>query len=215
MPARVTSELLLVGSLPADSTESAFRAGAANFADLVFALPDGETGPRAAWVGYERERLARPNPDVVVVEETASPTGIPRHAYETPVFAIREGVETLEWDTWPRIDDAIASYEVFKRLRDDGTIPAGLRFQVGLPFPSSALNAFKADFARDYPKAGAASRISSPARSSGSPTRSRPRTSRSSGTTPTRRRTSRASSRGRPTTARGSASPGPRRGSRG
>jgi hypothetical protein len=153
MPARVTSELLLVGSLPADSTESAFRAGAANFADLVFALPDGETGPRAAWVGYERERLARPNPDVVVVEETASPTGIPRHAYETPVFAIREGVETLEWDTWPRIDDAIASYEVFKRLRDDGTIPAGLRFQVGLPFPSSALNAFKADFARDYPKA--------------------------------------------------------------
>ena len=26
---------------------------------MVFALPDGETGPRAAWVGYERERLAR------------------------------------------------------------------------------------------------------------------------------------------------------------
>ena len=34
-------------------------------------------------------------------------------------------------------------------------IPAGLRFQVGLPFPASALNAFKADFARDYPIAGA------------------------------------------------------------
>ena len=32
-------------------------------------------------------------------------------------------------------------------------IPAGLRFQVGLPFPSSALNGFKADFARDYPTA--------------------------------------------------------------
>ena len=32
-------------------------------------------------------------------------------------------------------------------------IPAGLRFQVGLPFPSSALNAFKADFAGDYPVA--------------------------------------------------------------
>jgi hypothetical protein len=151
MSGRVTSDLLLVGSLPADSTETAFRAGAAHFADLVFALPDGETGPRAAWVGYERERLARPNPDVEVVEETASPTGIPRHAYETPVFAIRAGVEALQWDTWPRIDDAIASYEVFRRLRDEGAIPAGVRFQVGLPFPSSALNAFKADFARDYP----------------------------------------------------------------
>ena len=32
-------------------------------------------------------------------------------------------------------------------------IPAGLRFQVGLPFPSSALNGFKADFAADYPVA--------------------------------------------------------------
>jgi hypothetical protein len=153
MTRRVTSDLLLVGSLPADSTEAAFRAGARHFADLVFALPDGETGPRAAWVGYERERLARPNPDVVVVEETASPTGIPRHAYETPVFAVREGVDALHWDTWPRIDEAIASYEVFTRLREEGAIPRGLRYQVGLPFPASAMNAFKADYARDYPKA--------------------------------------------------------------
>ena len=152
MTGRVSSELLLVGSLPADSTEAAFRAGAEHFGDLVFALPDGETGPRAAWVGYERERLARPNPDVVV-EETASPTGIPRHAYETPVFAVREGVEELRWETWPRIDDAIASYDAFRRLRAEGVIPAGLRFQVGLPFPASALNAFKADHARDYPVA--------------------------------------------------------------
>jgi hypothetical protein len=113
MTARVTSELLLVGSLPAESTDAALRAGAELFGDTVFALPDGETGPRAAWVGYERERLARPNPDVVVVQETASPTGIPRHAYETPVFGIR----------------------------------------VGLPFAASALNAFKADFAADYPVA--------------------------------------------------------------
>src|SRR5689334_19981569 len=156
MARRVDSELLLVGSLPAESTEHAFRAGAELFGDLVFALPDGETGPRQAWVGYERERLARPNPDVVVVEETASPTGIPRHAYETPVFAIREGVEALHWDTWPRIDDAIASYAVFRRLRDEGVIPAGMHFQVGLPFPASALNAFKADFARDYPIAAQA-----------------------------------------------------------
>jgi hypothetical protein len=98
MNQRVTSELLLVGSLPAESTDAALRAGAELFGDLVFALPDGETGPRAAWVGYEREQLARPTPDVVVVQETTSPTGIPRHAYETPVFGIREGVSELRFD---------------------------------------------------------------------------------------------------------------------
>ena len=153
MAARVDSELLLVGSLPADSADSALRSAAEFFADLVFALPDGETGPRAAWVGYERERLVRPNPDVVVVKETESPTGIPRHAYETPVFGIRPGVTELRWDSWPRIDDAIAGYRVFSALREEGVIPAHLRFQVGLPFPSSALNGFKADFAADYPVA--------------------------------------------------------------
>jgi hypothetical protein len=151
MAPRVTSELLLVGSLPAESTEAALRAGGALFGDMVCALPDGETGPRAAWVGYERERLVRPNPDVDIVVETASPTGIPRHCYETPVFRIRAGVKELHWDSWARIDDAIASYQVFRRLRQDGAIPDGVRFQIGLPFPASALNGFKADFGADYP----------------------------------------------------------------
>jgi hypothetical protein len=90
---------------------------------------------------------------VDTVQETASPTGIPRHAYETPVFRIKPGRTELRFDTWPRIDDAIRSYQVFKRLRADGLIPAGLRFQVGLPFPASALNGFKANFAADYPVA--------------------------------------------------------------
>jgi hypothetical protein len=156
MAPRVDSELLLVGSLPADSSESALRSAAAFYRGLVFALPDGETGPRSAWVGYERERLVRPNPDVVVVSETESPTGIPRHAYETPVFGIRPGVTELHWDSWPRIDDAIAGYQVFKTLREEGVIPAGIRFQVGLPFPSSALSGFKADVEADYPVASRA-----------------------------------------------------------
>jgi hypothetical protein len=150
---RVTSDLLLVGSLPADSTESAFRASAELFGDMVFALPDGEPGPRAAWVGYERERLVRPHPDVETVAVTESPTGIPRHAYETPVFRIRDGVTDLHWDSWPRIDEAIASYRQFAALREEGVVPDGVRFQVCLPFPSSAMNGFKADFAADYPVA--------------------------------------------------------------
>jgi hypothetical protein len=155
MARRVNSDLLLCGSLPAESGESAFRQSAEFFDGLVFALPDGETGPRAGWVSYERERLVRPNEGIVTVTETDSPTGLPRHAYETPVFAVKPGVSAVHWDRWPRIDDAIASYGVFSRLRDAGVIPPGIRFQVCLPFPASAMNAFKADYARDYPIAAA------------------------------------------------------------
>ena len=78
MTRRENSELLLVGSLPTDSTDQALRAAAGFFGDLVFALPDGETGSRSAWVGYERERLVRPNPGVVVVQETESPSASDR-----------------------------------------------------------------------------------------------------------------------------------------
>jgi hypothetical protein len=151
MAGRVTSELLLVGSLPAASTDAALRAGAEFFADLVFALPDGETGPRAGWIGYEREHLSRPHPDIETVTETESPTGLPRHAYETPTFRLRPGVRELRFDSWPRIDDAIASYGRFRALREEGVIPARLRFQVGLPFPTSGMSGFTADFASDFP----------------------------------------------------------------
>ena len=97
MSPRVTSDLLLVGSIPAASTEDALRAAAVNFAGpgLVFALPDGETGPRSSWVGYERERLVRPNPDIETVKETDSPTGRPRHMYEAPVFRVRPGATAV------------------------------------------------------------------------------------------------------------------------
>lgn len=156
MKSGIHSRLLLVGSLPVDTAESAFRSGAQLFGDLVFALPDGETGPRRGWVGYERETLCRPHPDVEVVQETESPTGIPRHAYETPIFKIRDGVTKMRWESWPRIDDAIASYRVFRQLQDEGAVPDGVRFQVCLPFPSSALNAFKARFVADYAVAGPA-----------------------------------------------------------
>jgi len=68
MGSRAASKLLLVGSLPADTTEDALRAGAELFGDIVFALPDGETGPRRGWVGYERERLCRPHPDIEIIQ---------------------------------------------------------------------------------------------------------------------------------------------------
>src|ERR1700722_4323106 len=82
MNQRVTSELLLVGSLPADSTDAALRAGGELFGDMVFALPDGETGPRAAWVGYEREQLVPPNPRRGVGEGTGVAHRHPRAADE-------------------------------------------------------------------------------------------------------------------------------------
>src|SRR5262245_109559 len=127
------NELLLVGSLPVDSSEEAFRAGVELFGDMVFALPDGEWGPRQGWAVYEAQQLFFAHPDVEV--EGQALDGPPESVHSFPTVKLRDGVEELRWGRWPRIDDAIESYKVFRRLRDDGVIPAGVRFQLGLPFP--------------------------------------------------------------------------------
>jgi len=157
MTRRVDSDLLLVGSLPVDSTDEGFRAGAELFADHVAALPDGESGPRGAWVGYDRTTLLEPHPDVAVIAPSSSPTGRARHAYETARLTVRDGVSALRFDSWPRVGETLASYDRFTALRAEGVIPPGLRFQVGLPFPSSVFTgAFKDHYARDWAIVGPA-----------------------------------------------------------
>ena len=149
MSRRINSELLLLGSLPAASTEEALRAGGELFGDLVFALPDGETGMRVLWAAYEAARLLVPNPGLEVIQDNLR--NPPRSVRETAILKVREGVTELRFESWPRIDDAIESYEVFRGLREQGVIPADVRFQVSLPFGTSSLSVFKADWAHDFP----------------------------------------------------------------
>jgi hypothetical protein len=153
VPRRISSELLLVGSLPASSTDEALRAGGELFGDLVFALPDGETGPRSLWVAYDFMSLFAPHPHIGIVEPGTAP---PRYVEEIPVLGVASGVEEVRFDRWPRIDDAIASYSAFRALRDEGVIPSHVRFQLSLPFRTSLTASFKADFAHDIQIVGPA-----------------------------------------------------------
>src|SRR6476619_6675785 len=131
MSRRIASELLLVGSLPASTTEEALRAGAELFGDLTFALPDGETGPREIWAAYDMFGVVMADAGTEAINV---PEGLPRHAYDiADIFGLRDGVSDVHFDSWPRIDDAIESYALFRDLRDQGVIPSNLRFQVSLP----------------------------------------------------------------------------------
>ena len=153
MPARISSDLLLVGSLPAASTEEALRVGGELYGDLVFALPDGETGPRALWAAYDEVTLVEPNAGIEVIVPGPMP---PRHVAEIVSIGVRDDVDELHFERWPRIDDAIASYQVFRALRDEGAVPGHVRFQVCLPFRTSCLSPFKTNWDHDFPIAAAA-----------------------------------------------------------
>jgi hypothetical protein len=59
-------------------------------------------------------------------------------------------VDRLTFDSLHYVEEATRSYETFRRLRDDGVIPADARFQVSFPATGSAVMGF---FARpaDWP----------------------------------------------------------------
>lgn len=148
------SDVLLVGSLPFDTAEEALRAAATGLKGRVGWLPDGEVGERINWVGM-LPLVVFPNNETL--EETMAP---PEHELEQPEH---EGsappVEDLPgiWN-WrvkeghkARFDDlayarfATESYGVFRRLRDEGVVPEGVRFQMCLPAPHSAIDGFLED----------------------------------------------------------------------
>ena len=161
---RVHGDVLLVGSLPFDAAEDAFRAAATVLGDQVACLPDGEVGPRTSWVGMLAILVFTGHPDV---EETLSP---PPQGLEQPDrdgeqppaedlegfwnFRVRPGRD-LRFDDLRYGNFAIDSYGTFTRLRDEGAIPTGVRFQVCLPAPHSAIMGFFED-ADQWPQLHAA-----------------------------------------------------------
>jgi hypothetical protein len=162
MTGRVTSDFMLVGSLPSASTEEAFATCGPLFGDSCFALPDGETGSRVMWIIDDANRLLRPHPDVETVQSPKEtppgfPDWVPGHLWDMQGFRVKPGITALTLGKWPRMDEAIESYATFRKFRDDGVIPEGVRFQIGLPSPCSAVGMFFRDnFDHDYPIMAAA-----------------------------------------------------------
>jgi hypothetical protein len=154
----VSGELLLVGSVPLDTAEEVFRSVGGPLGPYLAYMPDGEVGDRRYWIdgiarrvlnGHpEIETLRRPAPDADGVERW-QPQGI----HDQFQFRVRPGVERVRFgDPGWRLGytrDAVNSYFVFRTLRREGVLPAGVRFQVCLPLTYSAVTSFFPD-ARDH-----------------------------------------------------------------
>jgi hypothetical protein len=144
----MSGELLLVGSIPLDTPREVFETFGTPLGKYLFAMPDGEVGPRRHWISRihyqvlaghpELEVLQHPGPDENGVERQA-----PRNAADAWWFKVKEGVRAARFgDPGWRLGfarDAINSYFVFSVLKEKGVLPAHLRFQVSIPMVNSAL----------------------------------------------------------------------------
>ena len=122
----------LVGSIPADTAEEAFRLAVENMGACLKRIPDGEVGERDTWIRWQYAKIkSSPQLEAVDVENTYVPM---------PPLTIIDGVtsaDEIELANLGYADAAIESYAVFESLRRKGEIPEDVLFQVGLPTPFS------------------------------------------------------------------------------
>ncbi|KAK4634860.1 hypothetical protein CLAFUR4_00139 [Fulvia fulva] len=129
----------LVGSTGYPATATSIRKIWAGQPGRLKRIPDGETGARFFFTGFQWE-LFKAIPGMAASFEP-NKTGEKK---ELSGEEIDEGIQKLKDSNIETGYDtaAIESYAVFKRLRDEGVVPQGVRFQVGLPTVASVVSPF-------------------------------------------------------------------------
>jgi hypothetical protein len=128
----------LIGSVALPDAETVFRKVAAELGPFLKRIPDGETGERGRWIWWQRKMLLE-HPDMEL-DPGAKPLRLTQWdgslVRETELVRFKPGVDPARttFDTG-YAPPAIASYDIFERLRGEGVIPKGVRFQVCLPTP--------------------------------------------------------------------------------
>jgi hypothetical protein len=128
------------GSVNLPDAETVMREISSRIPTGVRRMTDGETGDRNYWIHFQIQKfLAMPELETVSSGQ----------AYETddasapamPQLRLAEGVspETVNWPDLGYADAYAESFAVFRALQDEGTIPAGVRFQVQYPTPIAPL----------------------------------------------------------------------------
>jgi hypothetical protein len=135
---------MLVGGVPGNSAEEVFRVVAPILGDLAIGLTDGEFGIRRFWIFFVAINTWDKHPDLHLIRPNPQPLPgfpewLPPDYYACPWWGAKPGVQKLRpVETLGYPAEALASYKVFCRLRDEGVIPRGVRFQQSLPFPDDA-----------------------------------------------------------------------------
>ncbi|KAK8091453.1 hypothetical protein PG997_001814 [Apiospora hydei] len=122
--------VLMVGSVPGGSPQEVFTRLATALPGRLSAIPDGETGERWNYIGWQLQRF----PTVARRNELGG-TPLPESGLGSVLSAFTlDDIKPTAYD-----EAALSSYAEFKHLRQRGIIPSNVRFQIGLPSPYSVL----------------------------------------------------------------------------
>lgn len=130
---------LLVGSVNYDDAEKTLRTAAEVLGSRLKRIPDGEVGRRFHWIMFQPEVLGQAEGIERIGDEPVWLRDL-----DARPLRIADDVDASGLSLPPLgyADAAIESYEIFRRLRGEGVIADGVRFQVSLPTPVAVVGSF-------------------------------------------------------------------------
>ena len=143
----MTDDVMLVGSIPHNSIPEAMQMFGGPLGPYLRAVPDGEVGWRRFWITRVHFQVFAIHPDLEILQRPRRDDGIeriyPHDASDNWNFKVRDGVDKVVFGHagWRLgfFQDAVNSYHHFRNLKEQGVLPANLRFQVSIPTAVSAL----------------------------------------------------------------------------
>jgi methionine synthase II (cobalamin-independent) len=131
----------LVGSVPLKDAAEVFTEASAALGGRLRRIPDGETGPRLRWI-LALEPVFADHPAFEKTEERyVRSTAAATNWFQ---YQVREDVnpETIEFRNLPDVAAALASYEIFRKLKKERKIKSDVKFQVALATAFSIVRVF-------------------------------------------------------------------------
>jgi hypothetical protein len=127
------------GSVNLPDAETVMREISSRIPMGVRRMTDGETGDRGNWILFQIQKFQQmPEFEAVSVGQAyeSSPD-----APAMPQLRLASGAsaDTIDWPNLGYADEYAKSFEIFDRLQQDGTIPAGVRFQMQYPTPIASI----------------------------------------------------------------------------
>ena len=106
----MADDLILVGSVPYDTSEEVFRAVGPPLGRWMPFIPDGEVGDRIYWINLLADRVFNGHPEIETIQRPMTEDGVearshraPRAGTENWQFRVKPGVSEGNWcNFYPR-----------------------------------------------------------------------------------------------------------------
>jgi hypothetical protein len=127
------------GSVNLPDAETVMREICARIPTGLRRMTDGETGDRGYWINFQIRKFEQMPEFETVSARKAYETSADAPAMPLLRLTERASAEMINWPNLGYADAYTESFATFERMQNQGTIPAGVRFQLQYPTPLASM----------------------------------------------------------------------------